>query len=143
MGRQQQNPEGGWGDDALSAPGTTERVSGPSTVVQTARCVVAAHTTGVLDTPRIDAAVAFLLRHQSKDGGWTDPVEHPASAHPLTDVRTDAYALWAIALHARRTESVRPEEPIFGSDLLGATGPTDRTRAVPPTAVPEEQEGRR
>jgi squalene-hopene/tetraprenyl-beta-curcumene cyclase len=131
---QQQNPDGGWGDDAAYppdtaayAPDTAPRASGPSTVGQTARCVIAAHTTGVLDAPRVEAAVAFLLRHQGENGGWTGPGKHSAAApdgtHPVADVRTDAYALWAIALHARHAESVRREEPVI--------------------AVPAEQEGRR
>ncbi|HZF91528.1 prenyltransferase/squalene oxidase repeat-containing protein [Streptomyces sp.] len=110
---QRQNPDGGWSDGASPAPGATGRapgttaVSGPSAVAQTARCLIAAHTTGVRDTPRLDAAVAFLLRRRSEDGGWTGAGERPATAHPHADIRTDAHVLWAIALHAAEQEGRR------------------------------------
>ncbi|MFF8592160.1 prenyltransferase/squalene oxidase repeat-containing protein [Streptomyces sp. NPDC015220] len=144
---QRQNQDGGWGDEAEPAPGTARRASGPSTVAQTARCVLAAHTTGLLDAPRVDAAVAFLLRHQGEDGGWARPAARtasaPAGAHPPPDVRTDAYALWAIALHARHAESASRADSVPGGDLPGAAGPTGRSRLVPSTAVSAEQEERR
>lgn len=144
---QRQNQDGGWGDDTSSAPDATRRASGPSTVAQTARCVVAAHTTGVIDAPRVDAAVALLLRHRNADGGWTGAAERPsaapAGAHPPTDVRTEAHALWAIALHARHAESAPHPEPFLGRGRPGATGQPDRPGPAPFTAVPARQEGRR
>ncbi|MFD5086254.1 methyltransferase domain-containing protein [Kitasatospora sp. NPDC058406] len=110
---QQQNPDGGWSEDTAGAPGTPGRPSDPgtatpatatpSTVAQTARCVIAAHTTGVLDGPRTDAAVAFLLRHQRRSGDG-----------PPANVRADALALWAVALHTRRSRKSSGTPTITG-----------------------------
>lgn len=101
---QQQNPDGGWSEDTARASGTAGRPSGPSAVAQTARCVIAAYTTGVLDAQRIDAAVTFLLRRQDADGD-----------RPPANVRADAFALWAIALHARHSRT-SPNTPMSTGD---------------------------
>ncbi|MFE9427426.1 methyltransferase domain-containing protein [Kitasatospora sp. NPDC006697] len=83
----QQNPDGGWSDGPAGTP---------SSAVQTARCVIAAYTTGVLDAPRLEAAAAFLLRPD-------------ADRPPSGSVRAEAYALRALALHARRTPAPSAE----------------------------------
>ncbi len=84
-----QNPDGGWGGKS----GTDARTHDPSTVAQTAQCLIAAHVTGVLDERGIDAAFAFLLSHST------------ASEQPPTDVRTNAYVHWAIALHTQHAKA--------------------------------------
>ncbi|MER6362619.1 methyltransferase domain-containing protein [Kitasatospora sp. NPDC001527] len=103
----QQNPDGGWSEDTARAPGTAGRPSGPSAVAQTARCVIAAHTTGVLDAPRLDAAVAFLLSHRRVDGD-----------RPAADLRADALALRATALHARHAGAA-PGGPVSTVGTVG------------------------
>jgi 2-polyprenyl-6-hydroxyphenyl methylase/3-demethylubiquinone-9 3-methyltransferase len=60
---------------------------GWGSLAQTAQCLIAAHLTGVLDARGIDAAFAYLL------------------SQPLTDVRTNAYVQWAIALHTRHAKA--------------------------------------
>ena len=99
---ERQNPDGSWGGP-----------HGPSTVAQTAQCLIAAHVTGVLDARRIDAAFAFLLSHQGRDG------DGAADQQSLTDIRTNAYALRAITLHTRHAKAT-------GLDMssVGAPGET-------------------
>ncbi|WP_125502196.1 MULTISPECIES: prenyltransferase/squalene oxidase repeat-containing protein [unclassified Streptomyces] len=105
---QHQNDDGGWGEDIPSSLDAAPRATGESMVVQTAWCVIAAHTTGVVDDARLDAAVAYLIKHQREDGGWTDEREWmiiiPNNVYAVDDALTNAYALWALALHARHTE---------------------------------------
>jgi squalene-hopene/tetraprenyl-beta-curcumene cyclase len=101
-----QNADGGWGEDIPSTFSTGRRATGPSTVVQTAWCVIAAYTTGMVDDTRIEAAVSFLAAHQQEDGGWTDEREWmiiiPDNVYAVDSALTNAYALWALALHAGR-----------------------------------------
>ncbi|MFI0231020.1 prenyltransferase/squalene oxidase repeat-containing protein [Streptomyces sp. NPDC017086] len=132
---QRQHADGGWADEA---PGTAGRAHGRGTVTQTARCVVAAHTTGVLDAPRVAAAVDFLLRRQGEAGCWATPAGRPpGGTHPPADVRATAYALWAIALHARHTASAQRTKSVRED------APTDPGGPGQPTATPARQEGRR
>jgi squalene-hopene/tetraprenyl-beta-curcumene cyclase len=102
---QHQNSDGGWGEDIHSTFDATRRATGQSTVVQTAWCVIAAYTAGIVDAPRIDAAVDYLIKHQQEDGGWTDTREWmiiiPNNVYAVDNALTNAYALWALALHAR------------------------------------------
>lgn len=56
---QHRNDDGGWGEDIASAFDTTRRATGESMVVQTAWCIIAAYTVGVVDVKRIGAAVEF------------------------------------------------------------------------------------
>jgi 2-polyprenyl-6-hydroxyphenyl methylase/3-demethylubiquinone-9 3-methyltransferase len=79
---ERQNPDGGWGGKSGFTPGTDTGTHEPSTVTQTAQCLIAAHVSGVLDARRTEAAFAFLRSH----------IDQP-------DVRANAYAHWAIALH--------------------------------------------
>ncbi|MFE0423365.1 prenyltransferase/squalene oxidase repeat-containing protein [Streptomyces sp. NPDC058953] len=105
---QHQNDDGGWGEDIPSTLGTTEHGTGESTVVQTAFGVVAAYASGLVDAQRVEAAVAYLLKHQDDDGGWSDTREWfvviPNNVYSLDQALTNAFALWALALHARHTE---------------------------------------
>nr|WSY56660.1 hypothetical protein OG999_45330 [Streptomyces sp. NBC_00886] len=103
---QHQNADGGWGEDIPSTFDATRRAAGESMVVQTAWCVIAAYTTGIVDTGRIDAAVDYLVKHQQGDGGWSDTREWmiiiPDNVYAVDSALTNAYALWALALHAER-----------------------------------------
>jgi squalene-hopene/tetraprenyl-beta-curcumene cyclase len=105
---QHQNDDGGWGEDIASVFAATRRATGESMVVQTAWCVIAAYTAGVVDAKRIDAAVEYLVKNQQADGGWVDSREWmiiiPDNVYAVDSALTNAYALWALALHARHAE---------------------------------------
>lgn len=103
---QHQNDDGGWGEDIPSTFDAARRATGESTVVQTAWCVIAAYTTGVVDADRVEAAVDHLVKHQQDDGSWLDTREWmiiiPDNVYAVDSALTNAYALWALALHAER-----------------------------------------
>lgn len=105
---QHQNEDGGWGEDIPSTFDATRRAAGESTVVQTAWCVIAAYTVGMVDAKRINAAIEYLIKNQQEDGGWIDSREWmiiiPNNVYAVDSALTNAYALWALALHTRHVE---------------------------------------
>lgn len=109
-----QNEDGGWGEDISSAFDTGRRATGESSVTQTAWCLLALHTGGLVDAKRVESAAAYLAAQQREDGSWDDPREWliviPDNVYASDDALTNAYALWALALHARYTAKLEKGE---------------------------------
>ena len=63
---------------------------------------------GVLAAMALVMAAAWAFGLWRGDGGWTDEREWmiiiPNNVYAVDDALTNAYALWALALHARHTE---------------------------------------
>ncbi|MDT0268738.1 prenyltransferase/squalene oxidase repeat-containing protein [Streptomyces sp. DSM 44915] len=110
-----QNDDGGWGEDIASAFDPTRPAAGTSSVTQTAWCLSALHLAGLADADpkRVSAAADYLMARQEADGTWADEREWliiiPNNVYASDDALTNAFALWALALHAAHTEPAEEE----------------------------------
>ncbi len=68
-----QNPDGGWGETCGSYDDPNSRGVGPSTPSQTAWAVLGLLSAADTRSDSVARGVAYLLKNQRKDGGWTCP----------------------------------------------------------------------
>jgi squalene-hopene/tetraprenyl-beta-curcumene cyclase len=68
--RMVQNPDGGWGESLNSYHDPTTRGVGESTCSQTAWACMGLIAAGDTRSGSLDRGIAFLLKHQRKDGSW-------------------------------------------------------------------------
>jgi squalene-hopene/tetraprenyl-beta-curcumene cyclase len=97
-----QNPDGGWGEDALSYKLDYRGYeSAPSTASQTAWALLGLMAAGEVNRPAVQSGIDYLLRHQGEDGFWNEP-RYTATGFPrVFYLRYHGYPkffpLWALA----------------------------------------------
>ncbi|GEP09321.1 squalene--hopene cyclase [Methylobacterium gnaphalii] len=96
-----QNPDGGWGEDALSYKINPEFEPGKSTASQTAWALLALMAAGKVDDPAVARGINFLSRTQGPDGFWSEE-RYTATGFPrVFYLRYHGYPkffpLWAMA----------------------------------------------
>ncbi|MBB3904977.1 squalene--hopene cyclase [Methylobacterium brachythecii] len=96
-----QNPDGGWGEDALSYKINPEFEPGKSTASQTAWALLALMAAGEVDDPAVARGINFLSRTQGADGFWSEE-RYTATGFPrVFYLRYHGYPkffpLWAMA----------------------------------------------
>ena len=71
--RSVQNPDGGWGETCGSYDDSRVKGVGPSTASQTAWAILGLLAGGDTRSDSVARGVAYLLKHQKKDGSWDEP----------------------------------------------------------------------
>ena len=69
-----QNPDGGWGEVCESYKNPDLKGRGPTTASQTAWALMALMAAGEASSPEVEDGVAYLLRTQTLEGRWEEPL---------------------------------------------------------------------
>ena len=100
-----QNPDGGWGETLASYENPKLAGRGESIPSQTAWALLGFFAAGRTEGPVVERGVRYLIRTQSADGSWEDPLWNGTGFPRVFYLKYHLYAkyfpLWALGVYRR------------------------------------------